>query len=99
MKLVGAQIYQNMIRLKKIQEGKKFAKFCYNDAHGFMSLMGDSPGIHPPFIMESGFENRETSEPNRLYHDIDEESYDDWLEGGHDQQTFYLGFTIHKPFN
>lgn len=51
----------------------------------FEEIMGDSPGIHPPFIMESGFEIRETSEPNRLYQDIDEESYDDWLEGGHDQ--------------
>lgn len=48
-------------------------------------IMGGSPTVSPPFLMESGHANRETNTPEELYRDHDTQQYQDWIDNGNNQ--------------
>ena len=41
----------------------------------FEEIMGGSPTVAPPFLMESGHENRETVTTDAIYRNVDPELY------------------------
>lgn len=43
----------------------------------FEEIMGGSPTVSPPFLMESGHANRETNTQDELYRDHDTQMYQD----------------------
>lgn len=42
--------------------------------------MGGSPTFAPPFLMESGYKNRETVTMDAIYRNVDPDLYQNWLE-------------------
>ena len=51
----------------------------------FEEIMGDSPTVSPPFLMESGHEDRETNVQDELNRNPDTQLYQDWVENGNNQ--------------